>query len=578
MKSINKFTKIKTGAIALFIGLGFQSFAQSNTLLVNFETSNTTPSSKSYASLDPITTTDPTDPSISMTWIMAGVYLGSADATNEYTIDNHSARLRLTNNSSGEEGYIESVDYFTNGVESISFSARMWGNDASSSLKVEYQPVGSSTWTQAGNTATIPTMAEGATTFDFDVNQTDPVKIRIIKGEATNTRINIDNIEITSYATATDGLYLTQFSPTGNNISLATTHLSMTFNHEVSAGSGNIGLYEEGNNMPIFEVDASDAAVTILENVVNIEGINLDYETQYYVLMEEGAFVSGALSSIEIDDPSVWTFTTVSESVAMGEFLESFEECDNVTSSFGVFTEYSVLGTRTWRCGSFGFNDTYAVYINGGSSSSESEINEDWLITKSPIDLSNATHPILKFAHQTRFSGHLEKAVQVSIDYDGIGNPNDFTWTTLNIPSYATESSHGVWNTHEYALDNGLENTPFYLAFTYKSDENGAQELTLDEIQIESTVSIVDLSNDVRAMILGQPTTNEILLNIESSTAQETQIKIFDLQGRLAYEALHRLNQHQQLINISPNLAGAGLYLVQISINNKSYTLKAFVQ
>lgn len=577
MKSAKKFTKIKMGTLALMLGLGFHSFAQSNTLLVNFETATTTPSSKSYASIDPITTTDPTDPSISMTWIMAGVYLGSADATNEYTIDNNSARLRLTNNSTGAEGYIESAEYFTNGVESITFSARMWGNDASSTLKVEYQPVGSSTWTQVGTTATIPTMADGAATFDFDVAQEDPVKIRIIKGEATNTRINIDNIEIVSYSTATEGLYLAQFSPSGTDISVAIENLSMTFNHDVTAGDGNIALYEEGNTTPVYEVNASDASVIIAGDVVTVEGISLNYETSYYVLMEAGAFESNQLASNEIIDPTVWTFTTVSENLAIGEFLESFEECDNATASFGIFTEYSVNGTRTWRCGSFGFNDTYAVYINGGSSSSESEINEDWLITQSPIDLTGSTNPVLKFAHQTRFSGHLVKTVQVSTDYDGMGNPHDFTWTPLEIPSYLAESAHGVWNTHEHSL-NAVQNQPFYLAFTYESDANGAQELTLDEIQVESTVSIIDLTNHVKAMILGQSKTHEILLNIESSTTQETHIKILDLQGRLVHESNHLINQAQQVININPNLAAAGLYLVQISLNNKVYTLKASVQ
>ncbi len=575
MKQVNKITKLKLGALALILGASYNANAQT-TYTVDFETTTTTPSSKSYASLDPITTTNSNDPSISMDWIMPGVYLGSMTAPADYFDGDRSARMRLTSNSSGDPAYIASNDHFVDGVETVEFTARMYGTESGDSIRVEYQAVGATTWT-AVETFAIPTQTEGEATFSSSVDQTGPVKIRLIKVLPGNTRVSVDNISVTTYAASSTELNIASVYPTGNNISTSVDHLKINFSQDVEANTGNIELYEDGNATPIV-IDVTDASVVVTGSQVEVTGIDLDYSTTYYVLMDAGAFkTSTDIMSDEIDDENFWRFTTADELLPLGEFVETFDVCDNTSSSFGVFTQYSVEGTRTWRCSDFGNNDDHAVYINGGSEPTSSEVNEDWLITKTPIDIVSANEPTLSFAYQTRFDGYLVKTVQVSHDYDGAGNPHDFSWTTLDIASYDVDHGHGNWSNHEHDLS-AYQNEPFYLAFTYESDDQGAKELTIDDIEVSSTVSILDLTNNVRALIVGTATRDAINLNIESATAQNSNVNIYDMQGRLVFQNNITLNHTAQTVTLNPNLSGAGLYIIQLEINGKTYQLKAMVQ
>src|SRR5690554_3833003 len=184
MKHVNKFTKLKLGALALILGTSFHAAAQT-TYTVDFETTTTTPSDKSYASTDVITTTNSSDPSISMDWIMPGVYMGSMTAPADYYDGDRSGRMRLTSNSSGDPAYIASNDHFVDGVETVEFTARMYGTESGDSIRVEYQAVGATTWT-AVETFAIPTQTEGEATFSSSVDQTGPVKIRLIKASTGN--------------------------------------------------------------------------------------------------------------------------------------------------------------------------------------------------------------------------------------------------------------------------------------------------------------------------------------------------------------------------------------------------------
>lgn len=575
MKHVNKFTKLKLGALALILGTSFHAAAQT-TYTVDFETTTTTPSSKSYASLDPITATNSNDPSISMDWIMPGVYMGNMSDPADYYDGDRSGRMRLTGNASGDPAYIASDDYFADGVETVEFTARMYGNETGDSIRVEHQAVGATTWTTV-ETFAIPSQVQGEATFTSDVNQTSPVKIRLIKASTGNERISIDNIAVTTYAASSTVLNISGVYPTGDNISATVDHLKINFSQDVVANAGNIELYEDGNATPTV-IDVTDASVVVTGSQVEVTGITLDYSTTYYVLMDAGAFKTPTdIMSDAIDDENFWRFTTVDEVLPLGEFAETFDECDNVSSSFGVFTQYSVEGTRTWKCSNFGNNDDHAVYINGGSEPNISEINEDWLITKTPIDITTANEPTLSFAYQTRFDGFLEKTVQISTDYDGSGNPHDFTWTTLDIASYDVDHGHGNWSNHEYDLS-AHQNEPFYLAFTYESDDQGAKELTIDDIEVSATVSILDLTNNVKALIVGSATRNAINLNIESPTAQHSNVNIYDMQGRLVHQDYITLNHTAQTVTLNPNLGAAGLYIIQLEINGKTYQLKAMVQ
>lgn len=98
--------------------------------------------------------------------------------------------------------------------------------------------------------------------------------------------------------------------------------------------------------------------------------------------------------------------------------------------------------------------------------------NDDWLIAP-PFDLSSSNNVIIEAALSERFGGN-DLLMLFSDDYDGFGDPNDFSWDVLDtIFSSATSStpvSHSVSNTDLQAISSSR----VYVAFRYLSLASGS--------------------------------------------------------------------------------------------------------
>lgn len=88
--------------------------------------------------------------------------------------------------------------------------------------------------------------------------------------------------------------------------------LTLTFSENVTAGAGNIVVYNSANNAPAATIPAASGNVTILNNVVTINPTDdLKYGTSYYVRIGAGAFTDTAGNSYTgIADTTTWNFTT----------------------------------------------------------------------------------------------------------------------------------------------------------------------------------------------------------------------------------------------------------------------------
>ncbi len=56
--------------------------------------------------------------------------------------------------------------------------------------------------------------------------------------------------------------------------------------------------------------------------------------------------------------------------------------------------------------------------------------NEDWFISPA-YDLTGATSPYVRFYSRGKFAGN-NLVLKVSTNYPGYGDPNAFTWTTID--------------------------------------------------------------------------------------------------------------------------------------------------
>lgn len=188
----------------------------------------------------------------------------------------------------------------------------------------------------------------------------------------------------------------------------------------------------------------------------SVEGIlSRDYSDSFYVL--------------RVNDPNAFSFTE--------------ERCpvlfqDGFSNGFNKWTTYNVTGTEVWTIDPQYGNPLSCAKISGYTSGNH--VNEDWLITQA-IDLSQVIGSVMfSFQSARGYTGN-NLVVAVSTNYDGLGNPNSFTWTTLS-PVLGTSWTY---------VDSGNMNLSgyigqtIYIAFKYTSTTSGAATYELDNVKVQ---------------------------------------------------------------------------------------------
>ncbi len=167
----------------------------------------------------------------------------------------------------------------------------------------------------------------------------------------------------------------------------------------------------------------------------------------------------------------------------------NFDACTPMDVPGSGFTAYSVSGNENWSCSDFGRNSTNGVDMNGFSSGVQE--NEDWLI--SPLlNVSTLDLPILEFWSRGEFSGTTLQLF-LSTDYDGTGNPNDFTWSEIN---GSFPQLDNTWKLTDGIDLSAYKSYPgFYLAFKYISSAAvGASRWSLDDISISDRTQLLTVT------------------------------------------------------------------------------------
>jgi len=193
---------------------------------------------------------------------------------------------------------------------------------------------------------------------------------------------------------------------------------------------------------------------------------------------------------------------------------ENFENCANST-----WHSFSVAGnTDLWVCNS-GYQD-----INGYGD----EVDEDWLIISSPINLDNYTDEVFSFSKQERYEGpNLE--IYYSSDYSGSGSPIGSTWNSL--PYTAIESSSSstfsAWADNSIDLSNltGIQ----YLAFKYtaNSSSGGSEQWRIDDIMVTGyvvNVNSLDITQNPVAGTIISGETNDVTLTVTDDAGNTSQV------------------------------------------------------
>ncbi|HOI32519.1 MAG: choice-of-anchor J domain-containing protein [Bacteroidales bacterium] len=247
---------------------------------------------------------------------------------------------------------------------------------------------------------------------------------------------------------------------------------------------------------------------------------------------------------------------TTSNTVAL--LNEPFDE------DLGVMNAYNVIGDQVWSHSTF--DDDQFARMSGYAGSPL--LNEDWLISPE-MDLTNMQSATLSFRTAYSFDGDPLR-LMVSSDYDGQGNPNDFSWTDLTVqfdwsPGGYEWAESGSLDVLAYA------NPKLYVAFKYTSTTAAASTWEVDYVRVigEGTVGI-DEMNTQKVKVYPNPATDQISFSLKANA----NIQIVDMTGKLVYS--NRLNAGDSRIDVT-NFK-QGVYVIGFAYEDGTYTNARFVK
>lgn len=128
------------------------------------------------------------------TWKLEGATWGNT--SNDKKWDKASARLRLTEGSTGNPGYMQMQQDKPNGIGTVRFWAGYYDTDNGGSISLYISKNQGADWEKVINSQSI---AKDWKEYQFTINQTGNIRLKIMKAENGSAGINIDKIRISDY-------------------------------------------------------------------------------------------------------------------------------------------------------------------------------------------------------------------------------------------------------------------------------------------------------------------------------------------------------------------------------------------
>ncbi|NCA84495.1 MAG: DUF5017 domain-containing protein [Clostridia bacterium] len=302
------------------------------------------------------------------------------------------------------------------------------------------------------------------------------------------------------------------------------------------------------------DMDLSDGmgAKNVTPGTEELSFNDLAANTTYYAVIYPYTN-SGATINFKTDGTAPHAEATTAEAPADLLFTTFNESWEN-------WTQFSVSGDQVWgRDNTFGIDGTACARVSGFAGGA-SNVNEDWLVSPA-IDLTGITNTVLSFYSAVAYTGD-PLQVLVSTDYDGSGNPNDFTWDDFTAQAqWPTGDPFWVWTYSGSLSLQDYANQTIFVAFKFVSDAVASKTWEVDNIRIQGTSSI----NDPDSYLLGlYPNPTSGLINYDLKEAPVA-IDIFSVTGQLIYSA----NLPASSGNINLQQMQKGLYLVRFILDEQ---------
>jgi hypothetical protein len=224
---------------------------------------------------------------------------------------------------------------------------------------------------------------------------------------------------------------------------------------------------------------------------------------------------------------------------------------ENFASGLGVWTPYSVIGDQEWFQDEFG-GVTFAK-VSGYQG--QPYANEDWLISPM-LNLSLYEDVLFSFTTAANYTGP-DLELYYSNDYDGSGDPTDFTWNSITDEA-AWSAGSWVWTpSGDIELD-AYGSASFYLGFRFTSTETESATWELTECRVMGILKTDILQNKtIELQVYPNPATDFVqVVSNENAT-----MEIVNLMGQkvLSQSVMTGSN------TVSVNELKSGVYFVRVA-------------
>lgn len=530
---------------------------------INFETAQTTPLTKAFASRDTVTTN-------TIKWIMPGVRLGDADA-NDFKIDSRSARIGKLNGEVGENGCMIMAEDVFNGLHDFTFKSAMYGNHTGGQLEFAYSTNSGSTWV-AADTFNIPANPNPAV-FNAHYHIAGRVRFRLCKVDAGAGMINVDSIRIEELGPPPATFELSSKYPNHNErVNIQTNQLRLNYNQFVNRNTGALTIHKVGGGTQVYNIQTSPD-VDLQGSSLHINNVSLDPNSTYYVTVPSGLVLSdyGSNPSNAIDSGG-WVFHTYRS--YFDSFTAANGGCNTIDTFDGVFKMISMSGLDRWSCESENGKGLYRMKVNPVNNSYPA--NEDWLVTAFPV----LTTPNAVFSFDEAKDGFGTNSTrQVYYTTRFNGQINTTTWTLLRNLEFISSNNTYINRT----IPLGNQNLPdsIYIAFKYTSEVNANNDpyiWKLSNIKYNAnTLSVKE--NKQSKNIVGQVSSakDNVQLYIDIAQAGNYTFEIVDVQGRKVEQYETYLNAGRNVNKLKSDKLNMGIYMVFIRNNNNFDAVKIMV-
>ena len=338
----------------------------------------------------------------------------------------------------------------------------------------------------------------------------------------TNFNASLDITKATLTWTASTGSQLPRgYLVIGSTGTITVPTDGTPVDNDTDASDGNVAYSTNGTTVSFEQLPANSTFTFAIFPYTN-SGENIDYKT-------DGTYPTASVTTQNV----TCIFTS------------------DFANGLSPFTAYDVEGDQSWTTGSY---DGIPFAKMSGYANSTNNANEDWLIFPDIFAINDVSEGFtVSFMNAYNYDGDPLK-VYISEDYDGISDPNEFSWTDIT-NNFEWSAGNYAWVTTNHTFNTeGMSH--FYFAFKYTSTTEASSTWEIAEFKIYIGYDAVAEYDAVSFDVYPNPAESSIKVKAEKATT----IQVLDMTGRIVLSV--NANEGENTISVAE--LQSGVYFVRM--------------